>query len=149
MIRQAQDLDIFRLAELAEVYASEDESHLCLPYCRKHMMMNSANSMLDPSHNILVSIEGGRIVGFIWGVVTSLPWTPAKLGIDNIFYVLPEFRGKHGVLLIRAYEKWCISLGAEQIAISVSSSINVERTCKLFSRLGFEQQGYQYRKEVI
>lgn len=148
MIRRAIELDIFRLGVLADKYAKEDESHLSLPYDREHMMMNFASALQDTSHNILVSVQGNEIVGFIWGTVTCLPWTPAKLGLDNIFYVLPEYRGRHGVLLIRAYEEWCIQEGAGQISISVASGINVERTCKLFKRMGFKPTGYQYRKEV-
>lgn len=148
MIREANELDILALGHIADVYVKEDKEHLALAYNRQKMMTSFINAMLSPDHNIFVAEVEGKIVGFMWSLVTSLPWSHELLGLDNIFYVLPEYRGKAGVGLIKAHESWCFSRGAKQVAISVASGIHPERTAVLFSRLGYHAVGFQYRKEI-
>lgn len=149
MIRQANELDILKLAQLAEAYSKEVNHHDNLEFDMEYAMMSVVTSFMHPEHCFFVAVVNGEIIGFLWGLVTPLPWSPALIAIDNVLYVKPESRGTaHGARLIRKYEQWAKSRGAKQISISIASGITDEATCNLYKILGYNLIGSQYRKEV-
>jgi GNAT superfamily N-acetyltransferase len=149
MIRQANELDILALAKLAKDYAEEANHHDSLEFDMQYAMMSVATSFMHPDHCFLVAVQEGKLVGFLWGLVTPLPWSPALIAIDNVLYIKPELRGKaHGVRLIRKYEQWAEGRGAKQVSISIASGITEDATCNLYRKLGYHLVGSQFRKEI-
>lgn len=149
MVREATELDLLKLMELGRDYALEANYHDSLPYDEEFAVNSAINSLLHPNYNIFVAVHEGEVVGFLWGSVSPMPWSPALIAIDNILYIKPEHRGRIlGVRLIKAYEEWAIGMGAKQVSISIASGLNEDKTCKLYERLGYHSVGRQYRKEV-
>tara|TARA_R100001163_G_C4943478_1_gene114266 strand:- start:176 stop:631 length:456 start_codon:yes stop_codon:yes gene_type:complete len=121
------------------------------------------NHKLDPSHiiNVLTlmlespeffsqgSISDHRLVGVMLGAVQPEMWTQARVGVDIIWYVAPEARGgPAGLKLIRQFEKWCKSKGAEYIQMEVKAGIDNDRVGELYQRLGYQPAGGAYIKEA-
>ena len=150
MIRAAHELDVPRLAVLAELYTSEVHHHDSMTFDLEFAMSNIATAMMHEDSCILVCVDkSGEVIGFFWGFVTPLPWSRELIGIDNVLYVMPSVRGKaHGVRLIKAYEQWVKRRGAKQVSLSIASGITEEATGKLYQRMGYEKIGFQYRKEI-
>lgn len=148
MIRRATELDLFRLLRLAQKYREESKGYENHTIDETFAVTNAALSILDPNQCIFVAVARQEVVGLIWGLVTSLVWSPKKIAMDQMLYVLPEYRGRLGVRLIKTYLGWAKEVGAEEVFISSASRVNEDRTFRLFERLGFNQHGRQYRKEL-
>lgn len=149
MVREANELDLMRLMELGRAYAVEADHHDSLPYDDNFAVNSAINSLLHPDYCILVVESEGEIVGFLWGAVSPLPWSPHLIAFDQVLYIQPECRGmKLGIQLIKAYEEWAIGRGAKQVSISIASGITEEKTKQFYSNMGYHHVGTQYRKEV-
>ena len=149
MIRPMCELDIPKLASLGIDYAKEANNHDVFKYDIDTAMLNLAISIIDPDSCIFVAVKENEVIGFLWGLVSPLPWSTGKLAVDNILYVVPCCRGEiHGVRLIRAYEQWAKTKNASQVSISIASSITEDRTCNLYERLGYSYIGSQFRKDI-
>lgn len=149
MIREANELDIPRLAIMARAYSVEAKKHGSFPYDEQFAITNVAISMLSDKNCIKLSVVDGKVVGFIWGVLAELPWSRTPIVFDNILYVEPEHRGSAiGLKLIKSYEKWAKESGAKVVSLSIASGITEQRTLALFNKLGYELIGYQCRKEL-
>jgi hypothetical protein len=149
MVRYANELDILRLAVLAELYSKEAGNHDSFPFDVGLSIRNVSMAMTSPNNYIGVLIDGCEIIGFLWAVATQMPWSHSTVVFDNILYLLPEKRGGYkAASLIRHYESWCKSVGAVTCSMSTASGIGTDRTCALFERLGYSKVGVQFRKEL-
>lgn len=150
MIRDAMELDLPRLAELASAYSEEAGKHSNFPFDLELAIKNVAMSMMSDDTCIKVIVKEGKVVGFIWATLSCLPWSYSKIVFDNILYISPKHRGSSLVVsLIKEYEKWARRLGAVEVSLSIASGINESRTVALYNKLGYKLIGYQCRKELI
>lgn len=148
-VREANLLDLLPLAILSELYVSEVETMNLHPFCPETLMRNMAASILSPDAFVSVlTNEAGEIVGSIWGVLTSHPWSSAVFAQDVALFVHPDYRDGSGLKLIRAWVKWSKDKGAKEVYLSTASGIHTEKFIKLTERLGFQSAGYISRKEV-
>jgi GNAT superfamily N-acetyltransferase len=150
MIRDGVLLDSLRCCgELGPLYAAEARYHDSLTYDVEFCMTTMALSLKDPDNIFLVAVREGIVIGFLWGQTSYLPWSKELIATDNVFYILPEFRGGlYGVKLIRRYEEIAKERGAKQIALSIASGITEGRTSELYTHLGYHKVGIQHRKEL-
>lgn len=149
MIRLATELDIPRLAILAQEYAHEGKDYDSFPFDLGVTLSSLAMAFTLESHCIFVAIHDNQIVGAMWGCVNQVPWSTAIMATDNILYVTPERRGyADGVRLLRHYEHWAKAKGASVASISVASGITMQATGKLYERVGYSYIGSHYRKEI-
>lgn len=149
MIREAVEFDLFQIAKLGEEYADEVQTHQDFPYHMPTAIANFSLAIESPYFCTFVGVKGTEIVGFLWGYVTSLPWSLTPIAFDNILYVKPEHRGTSiGVKLILAYEKWARDRDIKIACLSIASGITEERTGKLYEKLGYVKVGIQYRKQL-
>jgi len=149
MVRFANELDIMRLAHLAELYSKEASNHDKLGFDIDYSIQNVSISMCSPLNYLSVVVVDGEVKGFLWAIATTLPWSKETIVFDNILYMLPEIRGSYNVIsLIRHYESWCESVGAAYCCLSTASGIGTDRTCALYERMGYNPVGYQFRKEL-
>lgn len=147
-VRQATLLDLLTLAHLGERYGSEAKKHSNFPVNIEHTLKQAAMTIQREDGCFLVSYDGDTPVGFMWGWVVTLPWSESKLAIDNVLYVVPEYRKTSvGYRLMQAWEKWAKDSGAAEVQISVASGIHEEETASFYKRLGYSLTGTQYRKE--
>lgn len=149
MVRLANELDIIRLMQLGVEYSKEAKYHDSLPYDPEFAAVNAMQTLDSPDACLIIAEHDGDIIGFIWGAASCLPWSPIPIAMDIILYIKPEHRGgMYGVRLIKAYEEWSRGIGCKQVSLSVASGITEEKTCKLYSKLGYQKVGQQHRKEL-
>ncbi|QBJ01044.1 hypothetical protein [Aeromonas phage MJG] len=148
IVRQATMLDILTLAQLAADYSEEAKKHSNFPFDAEYAMNSMARSLMTDGA-AFICFRDNEPVGFLWGFLSTLPWSRAKIAFDVILYVKPECRGGRSALkLFSAYEEWAKKNGAVEIQISVASGIHEEATGRLYERLGYNHLGTQYRKEL-
>lgn len=68
---------------------------------------------------------------------------------DLGFYVSPECRGTSlGVRLLTKAEEWATKIGAKDLTIFHNTGIDLESAPRLFTRLGYNLDGYIFTKEL-
>ena len=149
MIRRACNLDVLTLSALLPQYLQETTNHRVFTLDLEYAMSSLLSAIADPKSCVLVAVRGSSIVGFLYATVSTFFWSRTPVAVDQLLYVTPEHRGRvYGVHLLRAYEAWAKAQGVPEIRISIASGITEERTRKLYQRLGYEQLGSVYRKEL-
>lgn len=88
---------------------------------------------------IFIAEEEGKIIGIFWGFVTELFCSHTKVACDNVFYIMPEYRGKAriAVKLLLSFERWAKEQGAEELLPGVSSMINDELVVGFYEAFGY------------
>lgn len=98
---------------------------------------------------LFVAEENDKIIGVFAGFANEHFFGNDLVSGDLILYVDPQHRGGTAApRLIQAYEKWARSVGVKEIHIGVATGVNVERTARLFEKLGFGDRAYVFRKKV-
>lgn len=146
-IRQANLMDVMPMAQLAEVYSQE------APQMKLHtldiptLMASYFNTILSPDGYLAVMEIDGKIVGGMWGMMSTMPWSAVKVAQDIILFVKKEYRGQ-GNLLVDDWVCWAESNGAKEVVLSTASGIKPESFGRLMKRKGFSLQGHTYSKEI-
>jgi GNAT superfamily N-acetyltransferase len=88
----------------------------------------------------------GEIVGVLAGGISDLWWADALIAADQVFFVLPEHRGKGGLKLLKDFIKWAKGfVKVKQICLNISIGGNAaDRTDALYDRLGFQRIGSSF-----
>lgn len=98
---------------------------------------------------LFVAEEDGAVIGVFAGIAFEHFFGNDKVASDLILYVDPDRRGGTAApRLIKAYEQWARDVGCKDIQIGVSTGVQVERTARLFEKLGFGHRAYIFRKRV-
>ena len=96
-----------------------------------------------------VAEEHGKIIGFICGYLIMYISTNDFFTQDLTIYVTPDKRGTLAAKkLIKYLECWAEMKGCKELALSITSNINTERTGKFYKLLGFSDVGRIYRKQL-
>lgn len=146
-MRDATFLDLLTIAELAEKYAAEVQEMRNHPVDIPTLMNSLALTIANSDGYLRVLIMDGKIVGGLWGVLTTMPWSATKIAQDFILFVDKPYRG-HGYVIINDWVAWAKERGAKEVCLSTASGIDTKRTCMLFKRYGFRPVGHSYIKEV-
>jgi hypothetical protein len=97
----------------------------------------------------LASRRDGKKVGILAGYLGTYMFCNAKLAIDQIFFVLPEFRGSRAALVLqREFRAWAIRQGARELSIGISTGVDVERTGRFLKRLGMTEMGSNFKERL-
>jgi GNAT superfamily N-acetyltransferase len=105
--------------------------------------------MASPTGCIFVAERERILVGMMAGFVFEHFFGFDKIASDYVLYVSPAHRG--GTLMVRlvkAFESWAIGLGADEIAVGVSTEVDPQRTVMLYERLGYRRSGFNVLKEI-
>jgi GNAT superfamily N-acetyltransferase len=93
-----------------------------------------------------VAEEGDKKVGMFVGGIAEFYFGNDKLASDLLLFVTKEHRGSTAApRLIKAYIAWAKANEARSINLGISTSINVDRTAKLYEKLGFTLDGHLFR----
>ena len=96
-----------------------------------------------------VAEEHGKIIGFICGYLIMYASTNHFFTQDLSLYVTPDRRGTVAAKrLIKYLECWAEMKGCKELALSITSDINIKRTGKFYKLLGFSDVGRIYRKQL-
>lgn len=80
------------------------------------------------------------LTGFFIGHLESYPWFKETYACEDVFFVLPEYRGTtRAVRLLKAFESWCTTQKITHIKIGISTNVELERTKKFYRGMGFYQ----------
>jgi GNAT superfamily N-acetyltransferase len=91
----------------------------------------------------------GEYIGFFIGSLNSNFWGNDVTADDMAIFVKPSCRGSSaGVRLIQAFEKWAIENGAKRIYLAQATGVAVDKTTRLFEKLGYQIVGSVTRKMV-
>lgn len=151
MIRTATELDGLEALRLGHKYVEESDPLQSESFCAETAIHNFLLSMSDPRHLVLIAYdEQGIAVGLLWAVCAPVnPWSAALIALPFILYVDPDYRkGSYGLKLIRQYEEWAESMGADEIQLSVASGIHPEKTGRLYQKLGYTCYGQAYKRST-
>lgn len=86
-------------------------------------------------------IDGERIVGIMGFVYTPELWNDEICATEIVWYVLPSYRGRAGIYLIKEVEK---NIEADRIRVGVG---NIQLV-KMLERLGWVQTKYIVEKDL-
>lgn len=152
MIRVAHPLDIPRILNLAEGYNEEARqvNHFITTWDAELTVCNLLSTLNSESGLLIVSVEAGKVVGFLWAVACCpVPWSSHRSADCFMFYVHPDYRGSlHAIRLIKAFKVWAVTVDCVEIRISTASGLNTERVEALFSRLGYKPLGNTYHQLI-
>lgn len=92
--------------------------------------------------------EDGECIGFFYGQLESFIFSDHVIASEMFFYVREDHRGSPWfVKILREFEKWGKDNGAAQVKLSINAGIALDKTPRLFERLGYTQVGYIFDKE--
>lgn len=142
MIRNATFFDVPEILRLADVYVREEvepTGHHSAIWDAAMMADNLMQSMQSPDDIVLLAVEDGQIIGYLWAASHCLaPWSPVRVASDYLFYVVPKHRGSRAAIrLILAYKEWAKEVECAEVRLSVASGINTERVGRFYQMLGF------------
>ncbi|WP_299406781.1 GNAT family N-acetyltransferase [uncultured Roseobacter sp.] len=101
------------------------------------------------THRIFVHKEAGRLQGALFGHVSPYFFSEARIANDDLLYVAPEYRSLRITRkLIKAFEVWAMTCGAQEICLSVSTGLSEDRAEKLLNRQGFARIGAIFKKQA-
>lgn len=143
MIRAATPADapaVYRLSQ--ELHARSRYAHI--PPCEQKVKRLIAMIIGSPTQFCWVSERGGEIEGMLLAAVDEILFSRKKEAHDLWFYVREAARGD-GAKLARKFVKWAKQQKVVLYGLSMSSGIgDMDRTARLFSRLGLEKHGEIY-----
>ena len=141
MIRNAKISDLPQLMELGK------RLHKLSPYPDVPIDLQTCASTLGQCISsafgfAVVAVHEGKITGFIMGAAVPL-WFSKKRGVTD-FITYAETAGD-GYRMIRRFVDWGWSIpNVIEITLAQSSGIDVDRTAKLYERVGLHRVGSIY-----
>lgn len=144
MIRKATKADLSAMLEIAQCLADESSySHIKLSKAR---VKTTIETMIEHGFAMVAELDG-KIVGGMLGD-TFTPWySEDKVAIDYSLYVLPAHRnGLIAYKLVKAFEKWAISMGAKQMRPGIGTGN--PSMARLYEKMGFQKVGSWHLKNI-
>lgn len=98
---------------------------------------------------VFVAHRSEVLIGALVGGVCEHLFSNELFGYELGVFVTPECRGgTTAIRLLKAFELWCVEMGAVNIDMGITTGIHTENTGKLYQKLGFIECGKHYRKEI-
>ncbi len=141
MIRNAQVADLPRLLALGK------RLHNKSPYPDVPIDVLTCGATLGQCINsafgfAMVAMHKGKITGFMLGAAVPLWFSKKRSATDFITYA--ETPGD-GYRMLKTFVRWAWSIeNVVEITLAQSSGIDVERSAKLYERLGLKRVGSLY-----
>jgi GNAT superfamily N-acetyltransferase len=111
-----------------------------------HMLVTSPRTLVELA---IDNDSGGKIVGFICGVVHESVFNETRRVSDIGLFVLPEYRkGDVAKRLIAHLEKWARDQQASQLWLGQTTGDYPKVVERFYNRLGFKTQGVNCLKEL-
>lgn len=99
-------------------------------------------SMTVPDAHLLLAVRDGTVLGAMFGVIREPYFTRERVAYDMAWFMLRSERGSSlAVRLLREFEKWAAKRGAKAVMLGQSTGVDIERTTRLYERLGYATVG--------
>jgi len=104
--------------------------------------------LLDSPHgSVFVALDENKLVGIILGIASEPAFAHGLAATELAWWVDPDYRGtKVGPELMKHYEDWCDSIGANVCVMSTYPKVSPESLGKFYERNGYELGEISYRK---
>lgn len=151
IIRRASEADVESIATLVvRFYMFNEEFDPAMEVSEdiKGKAIDIVRRRIESKELVLVATQEGKIVGYVYGVVTENPLLARKkIGVLKELYVIPEERGRGvATVLIENAMKELSSMGVSYVAVEFPTRNIVAR--KFYEKLGFREYMSIYLKEV-
>jgi len=147
MIRPATLEDIDTIVKIGKVMHQES-MYSDLPF-DEVKVRNLMAGLIDGNGVVFVAERGGNIIGGFAGAVAEFWFNTAIHAFDFGLFILPEHRGGSAAIrLLAAFEHWAKEMGAMWCDIGITTGVHTEQTSRLYTKLGYNQSGVLFRKEV-
>lgn len=145
IIREATEEDIFDVLILAKEFSKEAPITHTWDKNKTEEFLNSA--LLNDNMVLFVLEVDGEIVGSILGFVIEVYMSHKVQATELAWFITKEYRGKpSSIRLVKAFERWAIDKGANQIGMGDIEGIsNLEH---LYTRMGYKKAESVYIKEI-
>jgi len=90
--------------------------------------------------------DSGKMVGYsIWAIVKPLHFKSTLYAQNDVIYMKPEYRGRHGLELIRESERFVKARGVKKILWGVMATRD---WTKILERMGYRREDILMSKVV-
>lgn len=143
MIREGKLDDIPKLLEIGQYYL--DQIHPGMKIDKQQAPKDLRYLMSSKTGVVLVAEEEGEIVGVLAGQVMKQAFVDCRYATDLAFVVLPG-HPIQAVQIARQFVHWAKQQrNVKEIVLNISSGLgNVDRTGKMYERLGMRKMGGTY-----
>lgn len=148
ILRRAVMDDVWRMVQIGTTMHEESSYRTYGFDPMKVAQTLTYNIKSDAGVSVVAEVDG-EIVGGMIGYITQHYFGPDKVALDMALFILPEHR--KGMLAVRILKAWieeAKSLGANQISISNSTGVEIDKVKSLYEMVGFKQVGYVFHMGV-
>ena len=104
---------------------------------------------LMPNGIVFLAEKDNKLIGFIAGITQKYFFSDRMKSTDMGFFVLPEYRGSSAAIrLVQAFEKWSKDQGVEDICFGQTTAIDIEKTQRFYTHLGYKTVGFNTVKHL-
>jgi GNAT superfamily N-acetyltransferase len=149
MIRVATFDDIDTLISIGRVMHNES-AYKVLSFNDDKVGALLAGLISEPNGVVFIAERAGVILGGFAGGISDFWFGNDSHAYDYGLFILPEHRGGSAAIrLLAAFESWAKDMGAVWCDVGITTGVHVEQTTRLYQKLGYNQSGVLFRKEVI
>lgn len=139
LYRQADLDDIEQLIPLS-IALIKESLYKDLPIVEEAIYDTLYRYVMSPNAIFLVACLEERIIGYIVGTTSIIPFNNLRQASETLWYVLPEFRQTNtGLCLYTGFEQWAIDQDTKVIHTASPNGSNLGKA--------YEKQGYTMFEE--
>lgn len=142
MIRRADMGDTLAITAMAKRFAAAAGTGL--PFSAAYAEARARATIGDPMGVVLLWDDGAP-KGVLAGVIRQHPLFPVTVAAELIWWIEPEARGHAARPMLRAFEAWAESRGADRIEMACFD----ERAGALYARAGYEASTERHWSKVL
>lgn len=148
MIRFATTADIDCIVQMGAAMHAESR-FARLPYSIEKCQELVASTIANPEEMVgMVYEQDHAVIGVLLGFIDEHFFTNARVASDVLLYVIPERRGSMaGPRLLDYFTAWAKTKKADLIEVGISTGISVEKSSRLYQRLGYKPVGLVFEYE--
>jgi GNAT superfamily N-acetyltransferase len=129
---------------LVESMIEESEFSLANPNKEQIRLMTTV-----PNSVVFLAEKDGKLIGFIAAMVQRYFFSLRERVTDMGFYVLPDCRGTSAAIrLISKLENWTKEMNIDDLYIGQTTAVNIEKTQKFYTHLGYKTVGFNTVKHL-
>lgn len=138
MVEPATLDDIPALVELGRAMTAESPRYSRLEFSASRFSRLLSHLISSPEGLVLVARRDGVLIGGILASCAPSWMSDASICQEIALFILPQYRGGFtATRLISGVVAWSKIRGAAWCEVGVSTGVNVDRTTRLYQKLGF------------
>lgn len=148
MITLAYVKDLPEIAKLAQPFMAES-SKISRRFSPRLFVSNWTNLINNGMGGVFIDTMDGLIIGALGAVLYPDMNSGELVATEFFWFVMPKFRGGiTGISLYKAYEKWAIDSGCDQMRMGLLVDSMPEKLNDLYLSLGYTKTEIAYTKDL-